>query len=298
MDIRILRYFLTVAQEGSFSQAAKTLYISQPTLSRQIHDLEEELGAQLFVRTNRNVCLTQEGWRLRRRAQEIVELMDMTEEEFAQPSEEICGSIYIGGGETRAMRTIAQVATAMQKEYPRIHFHLHSGNSDDVLERMERGLLDFGVLVDPVKLENRNSLRLPDKDVWGLLMRKDHPLSQTETIRREQLWDLPLIVSGQSKVAGDLAAWMGRNLNELNVVGTYNLVFNAGIMVEHGFGCAICLDHLVNMRDYSGLCFRRLEPALELNVHLTWKKSQVFSPAAEVFLQRMTQVCQDNLAKK
>lgn len=291
MDIRVLRYFLVVAREESFSQAAKVLYLSQPTLSRQIRELEEELDTKLFIRTNRNVILTKEGIRFRKRAQEIVELTEMTKAEFARPVDEISGGVYIGAGETGAMRTVANAAAQIRQRHPGIHFHLHSGNSDDVLERLQKGLIDFGVLVEPVKLDLYESLQLPCFDTWGVLMRKDHPLAQLEVITPDDIGDIPLMTSRQSLVAQYIANWLGKRIVHLNIIGTYNLIFNAGLMVESGMTSLLCLDHLIDTRKHSDLCFRPLEPRMGVAIHLVWKKSQVFSPAAEVFLQKMYEVC-------
>lgn len=179
MDIRVLRYFLTVAREESFSHAAEKLFLSQPTLSRQIKDMEEELGVALFIRTNRNVILTKEGLRLRKRAQEIVELMDKTQEEFMNLEEEISGDVYIGGGETHLMREIAKIALSLQEEHPDIRYHLHSGNAEDVSERLDKGLLDFGIVSDPADIRKYDFMRIPGHNIWGLLMPKDHPVGRT-----------------------------------------------------------------------------------------------------------------------
>lgn len=285
MDVRVLRYFLTVAREASFSRAADALYMSQPTLSRQIRDLEEELGTTLFVRTNRNVTLTRDGMRLRRRAQEIVELMDRTREEFENLDEDISGDVCIGSGETHAMRALARVAIDVRREHPGIRYHLFSGNADDVAERLDRGLLDFGVVIDPADLHKYDFLRIPGSDSWGLLMPADHPLAAKESVSPGDLDGVPLLVSRQSMVAGDLARWLGGDFDRLEIAATYNLVFNAAIMVEQGMGCALTLDHLVGSMDVGGLCFRPLAPKVESGLNLVWKKYQVFSPAAEAFLR-------------
>ncbi len=285
MDVRVLRYFLTVAREASFSRAADALYMSQPTLSRQIRDLEEELGTTLFVRTNRNVTLTRDGMRLRRRAQEIVELMDRTREEFENLDEDISGDVCIGSGETHAMRALARVAIDVRREHPGVRYHLFSGNADDVAERLDRGLLDFGVVIDPADLHKYDFLRIPGRDSWGLLMPADHPLAAKESVSPGDLDGVPLLVSRQSMVAGDLARWLGGDFDRLEIAATYNLVFNAAIMVEQGMGCALTLDHLVGSMDVGGLCFRPLAPKVESGLNLVWKKYQVFSPAAEAFLR-------------
>lgn len=287
MDIRVLRYFLAVAREESFSRAAQSLFLSQPTLSRQIREMEEELGVTLFIRTNRSVVLTREGMRLRKRAQEIVDLMDKTASEFAEPDAEIAGDIYIGSGETQVMRRIAQVAVALRQEHPGIRYHLYSGNAENVTERLDRGLLDFGVLIEPADISKYEFLRLPGKDTWGVLMRQDHPLAEKEVITADDLTGVPLLASRQAQLASVWPQWMGRSADSLNIVATYNLIFNAALMVEQGMGCALTLDRLVGGMDVSGLCFRPLAPRIESGLDLVWKKYQIFSPAAEAFLAAM-----------
>ena len=289
MDIRILRYFLAVVREESISDAARFLHITQPTLSRQLMDLEEELGVKLLNRGKKNqrVTLTEEGMLLRRRAEEIVALTDKTMSEFDTSQDIVSGDIYIGGGETNAMRLIARVGKKLQTQYPLIRYHLFSGNADDVAERLDKGLLDFGLFIEPANLERYNYLRLPDTDTWGLLMRKDSPLADKESIRTEDLENLPLIVSRQSMVGNELAGWSGRDFDKLNIVATYNLIYNASLMVDEGFGYALCLDRLVFSADNNNFCFRPLEPKLEAHLSIAWKKYQVFSKASEKFLKAL-----------
>ena len=290
MDVRVLRYFLAVAQEESFSHAAEKLYLSQPTLSRQIRDMEQELGVALFIRTNRNVVLTREGLRLRKRAQEIVDLVDKTQEEFASLEEEISGDVYIGGGETHVMREIARAAIAVREEYPGVHYHLYSGNAEDVAERLDKGLLDFGIMIEPADIHKYDFLKIPGSDIWGLVMPRDHALARKEAIAPGDLEGIPLLVSRQRMVSGSLSSWLGKNIDHLNVVATYNLLFNAALMVEQGMGCALTLDHLVDAMENENLCFRPLAPRLEVGSSLVWKKYQIFSPAAEVFLNRVQEM--------
>lgn len=289
MDIRILRYFLAVVREESISAAAESLHLTQPTLSRQLMDLEEELGVKLLNRGKKNqrIALTEEGMLLRRRAEEIVALTDKTISEFDVSHDIVSGDVYIGGGETNAMRLIARVSKKLQSQYPLIRYHLYSGNADDVAERLDKGLLDFGVFIGTTNMERYNYLRLPDTDTWGLLMREDSPLAGKESIRSEDLENIPLIVSRQSMVHNELSGWSGRDFDKLNIVATYNLVYNASLMVDEGFGYALCLDRLVYSADNNNFCFRPLEPRLETHLDIAWKKYQVFSKAAEKFLETL-----------
>ena len=284
MDIRVLRYFLTIAREESFSRAADALFLSQPTLSRQIRDMEEELGVTLFIRTNRNLVLTKEGMRLRKRAQEIVDLMDKTQNEFADLDEEVAGDVYIGTGETFGMREIAKIAIELQRQHPGIRYHLFSGIADEVRERLDKGLLDFGIFIGDAQIHQYDFCNLPGKDTWGLLMRKDHPLSALNHIRRQDLDTIPLLTPRQEQEGHQVLDWFGNSFEQMNVVATYNLIFNAAVMVEQGMGCALCLNLLPDTAGASGLCFRPLHPPLEAGLHLAWKKYQILSPAAELFL--------------
>ena len=289
MDIRILRYFLAVVREESISGAAEFLHITQPTLSRQLMDLEEELGVKLLNRRKRNqrITLTEEGMLLRKRAEEIVALTDKTISEFDISHDTISGDIFIGGGETNAMRLIARIGKKLQVDYPMIRYHLFSGNADDVMERLDKGLLDFGLFIGAANMEKYNYLRLPNTDTWGLLMRKDSPLAAKESIRAEDLETIPLIVSRQSMVHNELSGWSGYNFEKLNIVATYNLVYNASLMVDEGFGYALCLDKLVCSANNNSFCFRPLEPRLETHLDIAWKKYQLFSKAAEKFLEAL-----------
>ncbi len=284
MELRVLRYFLAVAREESISAAAESLHLTQPTLSRQLMDLEAELGKTLFLRGNRKVTLTQEGAFLRKRANEILDLVEKTQAEFQTSQEALSGDVYVGGGESDAMRLIARTAGALQSAHPQVRFHLYSGNAYDVGERLEKGLLDFGILMGTADLANYDYLQLPLYDSWGVLMRKDSPLAQKARVRPEDLWDQPLLLSRQALTKSSLSNWLQRDLGALNVVSTYNLLFNASLMVEEGLGYALALDKLINTSGDSPLCFRPLEPALRSELHVVWKKYQVFSKAAEAFL--------------
>ena len=285
VDVRVLRYFLTVAREASFSRAADALYLSQPTLSRQIRDLEEELGATLFVRTQ-----PQRDADARRHASQAPRAGDRRSDGahargIRKPRRRDRRDVCIGSGETHIMRTLARIAIAVRQEHPGIRYNLFSGNADDVIERLEKGLLDFGVVIEPADVHRYDSLTIPGTDTWGLLMPADHPLASHEVIQPGDLLNVPLLISRQSMVAGDLTRWLGQAFERLDIAATYNLVYNAAIMVEQGMGCALTLDHLVDTMEPNGLCFRPLQPKVEVGLNLIWKKYQVFSPAAEAFLR-------------
>lgn len=287
MEIRVLKYFLAVAREGSITGAANSLHLTQPTLTRQLQDLEKELGQKLLVRGT----LTPEGIIFKKRAEEIVEMVEKTENEFRSLSDTISGDIYIGGGETDSMKHIAKVIKEIQDEHPQVKFHIYSGNAEDVTEKLDKGLLDFGVLIQPIDLSKYDYITLPEKDVWGVISRKDSPLAEKEVITLEDLIDIPLLASRQmspkySRDSGFLD-WFGEKFDNLNIVATYNLVYNAAIMVKAGVGAAVTLDKLVNTSADSELCFRPLSPKLESGLDIVWKKNQVFSPAAKLFLDKL-----------
>ena len=287
MELRVLRYFLAVAREESISRAAESLHLTQPTLSRQIMELEAELGIKLLNRgkKNRKVTLTDEGKLFRKRAEELVELADKMRSEFSVTEGPVSGDIYIGSGETEAMCLIAKAATELQKEYPHIRYHLFSGNAADVTERLDNGLLDFGILVGEADLTMYDYLPLPVTDVWGVLMRKDSPLAEKSSVSRKDLSAIPLILSQQSLSSNELSGWYGGAFAESNVVATYNLIYNAALMVASGFGYAVTLDKLVN--GSSELCFRPLAPKLEARLSIVWKKHRGFSRTTELFLQKL-----------
>lgn len=289
MELRVLRYFLAVSREESISGAAESLHVSQPTLSRQLMDMEEDLGTKLFIRGNRKISLTEEGMFLRKRAQEIVDLVDKTESAFNTSDEMVSGDVYIGGGETDAMRIIAKTVCKLRKEFPHIHYHLFSGNADDVTERLDRGLLDFGIFIEPADIKKYDFLRLPATDTWGLLMRKDSPLAEKEYIAPYDLNGLPLICSRQTLVRNEISGWLGDDFEKLNVIASYNLIYNAALMVDEGVGYALCLDKLVNTYNLSHLCFKPLAPKIEAGLDIVWKKYQVFSRAAQIFLNAVQQ---------
>ena len=292
MELRVLQYFLAVAREQSISAAAESLHLSQPTLSTQLKAMEEELGKQLLIRGtkgSRKVVLTEEGMLLRKRAEEILSLVKRTEEELTRSDETIAGNVYIGTGETDIVRLFARAAKKIQKTYPDIHYSISSGNAEYVLESLDKGLIDFGLLFGGVDLCKYEALPIPVKDTWGVLMRRDAPLAQKQEICPEDLWDKPLIISHQRGDDQYLSRWLKRDTEKLNIVATYNLVFNASLLVDEGLGYALCFDKLIHTQG-STLCFRPFSPALEASAWIVWKKYQVLSKAAETFIRQLQEI--------
>lgn len=286
MEFRVLQYFLAVTREQSISGAAEALHLSQPTLSRQLKDMEEELGKQLMIRGSRRITLTEEGMLLRKRAEEIVELVRKTQDEISLSDETIAGDVYIGAGETEAVRLIARTAKQIQIDYPNVHYHISSGDTTDVMDNLDKGLIDFGLVFSSVDTQRYDSITFPIKDTYGLLIRQDSPLAAKDQITPEDLWDKPLIFNRNAKDGGLLSAWMKRSISELNVVATYNLLYNGSLMVDEGLGYAVCLDGIINTEG-SSLCFKPFTPKLEAGMQVIWKKYSVFSKAADYFLQQL-----------
>lgn len=287
MDIRVLQYFLAVAREESITRAAETLHMTQPPLSRQLKDLENEVGKQLLIRGSKKVTLTEDGMLLRKRAEEMIALIEKTKSELSSSDENIIGEIYMGSGETEAVSTIAKVAKNLQKEHPLIRYHIYSGDTEHIVERLDKGLIDFGLLVEPFDNSKYDFIRLPVKDTWGVLMRKDSPLAEKKSICAEDLWDKPLIISHQTTISNEMFAWLQKDISQLNIIATYDLIYNASRFVKMGFGYAITLDKLINTSGNSNLCFRPLYPVSEAGLCIVWKKYQVFSRAAEQFLRQI-----------
>lgn len=290
MELRELKYFLAVAREQSISKAAEALFVTQPNLSRQMQSLEKELGQKLFMRGTRKITLTEAGWLLRKRAEEIIELYHKTENELSSPIADISGDVYIGGGESYVMGLVAKTARSIQSNYPNVKYHLFSGDSDTVSERLDKGLIDFGIFIEPFDLSKYDYLRMPLTDTWGVLMRKDSPLAAKSDICPEDLWDKPLILSRQVHRKSMISEWFGKKSEELNVVATGNLLYNISLLVEEGVGYALGLDKIIRTDGNSALCFRPLSPALISHLDIAWKKYQVFSKASELFLDRLRSI--------
>ena len=286
MEIRVLRYFLETAREGNMTRAAERLFISQPTMSKQLKELEKELGTKLFIRSNYSIKLTEAGMLLRDRAEDILSLVDKTEAEFKSLEEANSGDIFVGAPESEAMSLFAEAVCSLQKKHPGIRCNIYSGNLTDVCERLDKGLLDFAIVMSYVDLSKYNYLELPVKDTWGVLMRKDDPLAEKNHFEVSDLSGLPLICSRQW-VDQESPRWLGPAAKEMNIVATYNLVYNGSVMVRAGMGYAVVLDKLVNTSDESDLIFKPLSEAPQSDIYVIWRKYQTFTPIAELLLQEL-----------
>ena len=291
MEIRVLRYFLETAREGNMTRAAERLFISQPTMSKQLKELENELGAKLFIRSNYSIRLTEAGLLLRDRAEDILSLVAKTEAEFKSLEETNSGDIFVGAPESEAMSLFAEAVHTLQKNYPRIRCNIYSGNLSDVCERLDKGLLDFAIVMSYVDLSKYNYLELPMKDTWGILMRKDDPLTGKSSFAASDLDKLPLICSRQW-IDQESPRWLGAAAKDMNIVATYNLVFNGSVMVRAGMGYAVVLDKLVNTGEDSDLTFIPLSGVPQAEMYLIWRKYQTFTPIANLLLQELkTRLC-------
>lgn len=286
MDIRVLRYFLAVAREQSFSVAAERLYLSQPTLSRQLKELEDELGKPLLVRSSKGVTLTEEGMILRARAEEITALLDKAEQEIRQSGEKVAGMVHIGAGETYTVKLIADTAQHLHDDYPDIQYSLYSADGSDVIERLDKGLLDFGIVFQNVDTSKYNAIELPLKDNFGVLMRRDAPLADKETIKLSDLRGKPLIIPRQPNHNSMFLETIGIDEGSVSVAAQYNLVYNGSVMASEGMGYCICIDKLINVTGDSNMCFKPFSPPIEASCSFIWKRNAVFSKAAEKFLEQ------------
>lgn len=286
MELRVLNYFLTVAREGTISKAAEVLHLSQPTLSKQLKDLEEELGVQLFIRGNREISLTEDDVYLQNRGKEILSLVSTTTLNL-QKNEVIGGDILIGGGETQAFQFLTDILNHLMERHPDIKVHMYSGNADDVKDKIDKGLLDFGLVIDPVEKQKYEYVPLPIVDRWGILVNQKHALAKKEHVSPADLKNQPLLISSQTLVNNQLSEWLGGNLNNFSIVGSYNLLYNASLLVKAGKSVAFCIEGIIQTKD-SDLVFVPLEPALTSTINIIWKKKQVFSNAAALFLEKLT----------
>ena len=284
MEFRVLQYFLAVTREGNISAAAQSLNLSQPSLSRQLKDLEEELGAKLFIRGNRRIELTEEGLILRKRAGEIMQLVELTESEISEVKNNISGTLSIGAGESLSMHRITEVFRRLKENYPDIRLNVVSGDTEDLQDRLDRGLLDFALIFTDFDRNAYHHLTLEEKEIFGVIMRRDDALAEKKFITVKDLYDKPLIVSR----ANGLDIFSGSQARKLQVAATYNLLYNASLMVEDGIGVAISFDGLVDTSENSSLCFRPLYPEISVNPSLIWKRHQKLSIISQLFIKQLS----------
>lgn len=286
MEIRTLRYFLEAAREENMSKAAERMHISQSALSKQLKGLEEELGKKLFVRHSFSIELTEEGMLLRKRAEDLLSMADKITAEFASMDDIIGGNIYFGCAESYQLRHLAALIKRFKKQYPGFHYHITSGDTEQVTEKLDKGLLDFAVLVERPDYAKYNVVKMPESDRWGLVMPAGCALAQNDCITFEDLLGLPLFCSGQGWHA-DLPLWCGERINELTLEGSFRLSYNASVFTREGLGYLLTFEHLVNTSSESGLVFRPLYPELTTDMFIIWKKHQVFTPIAERFINEL-----------
>ena len=287
MELRVLKYFLAVAREENITKAAALLHLTQPTLSRQLMQLEEELGVQLFRRSRYHIELTEDGMLLRRRAQELVDLAEKTTREFTMRETELMGEIAIGAGETRSMSFLSRAMVSFRERYPKVTFRIFSATADDVKERLDTGLLDMGLLTEPVDVGRYAFCRMKERDRWGVLVRLDSPLAGLDSVTPDDLEQVPLIISGRERVQRELANWFGDRWERLQIAASFNLILNAANMVRYGVGTALSFDLNFSFDD---LRFIPLSPSMDTGTVLVWKKDQVLTPAVEAFHQHIKNV--------
>ena len=285
MEIRVLKYFLAVAREENISRAAEVLHITQPTLSRQIAQLEEELGTQLFVR-GKHLMLTDAGIMLRRRAEEVTELVDRIEAEFSEP-EDVGGKISVGEGAIRSSEILMKAMVQFREKYPKVQYEIYSNTSDFIKERLDKGLCDFGLLLEPIDIEKYDFIRIPVKERWGLFMEKNHPLAEKEVIEREDIKQVPLITASRLSMQKEIANWLGEDTEQMNIFATCKIMVNPGEI------CFMTVEGAMDSFQRENLVFRPLSPALELSSVLVWKKFQPFSRAAGRFLEEFKNMLEE-----
>ncbi|MDE7395244.1 MAG: LysR family transcriptional regulator [Clostridiales bacterium] len=289
MELRVLRYFLAVVREENILRASEVLHITQPSLSRQLAQMEEELGARLFERGNRKITLTEAGMLLRRRAEELVALADKTEQEFAELSggDDVSGIISIGSGEISAVSELAKMIKAFSEDHSNISFNFYSGNADNIKDQIDQGLLDFGLLLEPVEMEKYDYLRMPVKEHWVVVVPKGSPLAEKASVTPQDLQDTPLILPSRDRVKAELANWLGSSFDKKNVFSSNNLINNAALLVEQGLGVALSIQGAVSLYGNDKVCVRPLYPDLISTSVIVWKKHQPMGVAATKFLDRI-----------
>lgn len=285
MELRVLKYFLTVADEGNITRAADILHVTQPTLSRQLMELEDEMGTPLLVRGKRSVTLTDEGYLFKQQAETIVELSNKLEHTFRDQKDVICGTIRIGATEAVGGRILADRMKEFRERYPDVQFDLYNGMADNIKEMIEHGLLDLGLVMEPIDTSKFEYVRLPQKETWGVLLRRDHELAKKESVTLDDIKKYPLIMPGRENAKEQLLHWMHCEERHLNIPVYYNLLSNAVLLVVAGMGCAVCLDGALSIHADPRLCFRKLLPEHSTRSVLMWKKNHLFSQAVSLFIQ-------------
>ena len=287
MELRELEYFLAIAKEKNITAAAKSLHLSQPALTRQLKLLESELGTQLVIQGNRRLTLTEDGMMLRKRAEEVMRLLERTQNELRHTNETISGDIYICAGETEGVHFLTRAAKRLRDRFPEVRFHISSGDTGDVIEELDKGMIDFGLIFSPFDGTRYESLPVPFYDTWGVLMRKDSELARKERIKAADLIGKPLIVPRSSVSQSIDEGFLGLNPDQIDIAATYSLIYNASIMVSDGLGYALCLDRILNLTGVTELCFRQFSPEKKAGMNVIWKRYQVMPRAAQAFLKEL-----------
>ena len=287
MELRTLRYFLAAAQEGNITRAADVLHVTQPTLSRQMMDLEKELGTTLMLRGKNGLTLTDDGMLFRQRAEEIVELANRLEQTFAEKNTEVSGMISIGAPETVGSRLFAKIIKGFSEKYPLVQFTLYNETADNIKDRLDKGLVDVGLLLEPIDMEKYDFVRLSQKDTWGVLLRDDHPLAGRNSISSDEIVEYPLMLPLREKIRGEILNWLKREEKDLKIPLRYTLLSNAALLVEEGLGCAFCMDGALAIHSSPHLRFVPIHPQRTTCSVLVWKKNRLFSSAASLFLQEI-----------
>lgn len=285
MELRTLRYFLAAAQEENMTKAAEILHVTQPTLSRQIMDLERELGVTLMLRGKNGLTLTDDGRFFRQRAQEIIELTDRLEKDIAGQKKDISGMVVIGASEVGGSQTLAKLIKEFSEKYPSVQFTLYNETVDNIKDRLDKGLVDIGLLLEPIDVTKYDYVRLDRQDTWGLLLRDDHPLAERGSLTAEDVVSCPLLLPLRENIRAEILHWLGRDEDELRIPLFYTLLSNAALMVAEGLGCAFCMDGALAIRSDPHLRFIPLEPRRMTHSVLVWRKNNLFSPAASLFIQ-------------
>lgn len=283
MDFRLLEYFLAVAKTGNITKAAEQLHVTQPTISRQLMELEETMGTNLLIRGKRQITLTDAGVLFQQRAEEIISLMEKTSRDIADQNDLVGGTVVIGCVESCASRMLPEVLGEFSSRHPKVRYELYSADGDDIREKLDRGELDFGILVEPVESAKYDCLRLPYRETWGIVMRKDDPLAEKATLSKADILPLPLILPRREIVQDSIAAWFGVTRSQLNIFAGHNLLTNAALLVEAGLGYAVCVGGALEIRSGEHLCFVPFTPERTTGHVLAWKKNRVFHPAANQF---------------